>query len=366
MLTVVTQLALLLAPVLSMGPQEPASSPPKKVAIVLFDRVELLDFAGPGEVFSSVRLGRSPAFEVYTVGETLDPIVSQRFLTLTPSYTFENCPTPDIVIMPGGGVPVESLALRSFLREGHAERDLTMSVCNGALALGGAGLLAGLEVTSHASALERLQIIEPEASVHSNRRFVDHGHVLTSAGVSAGIDGALQVVTRLHGIEVAHETADYMEYDWRPDEIRRLHKEPGIRVDGGVEFTWLRRIHGDGLDKAVAAYREDAEHGAELPEEAKLNRAGYALQRTGKAERARHVFEFVATVHGDSANACDSLAENLILLGRLEEALLWTKRALERLPRDEKIEPHLRALVESTCIQRREELERLLAGAPGN
>jgi transcriptional regulator GlxA family with amidase domain len=188
----------------------------RNVAIVIHEGVELLDFAGPGETFAAAAGGR--AFNVYTVGETAEPIRSQGFLTVTPQYTIDNCPAPDIVVIPGGATNVllRSPAMMKWARETATEAEIMFSVCTGVFVLADAGLLDGHEATTHASAISRLQEYD-NIKVCPDRRVVDNGKTVTAAGVSAGIDGALHIVARLHGKPVAERTAKYMEYRWQPD-----------------------------------------------------------------------------------------------------------------------------------------------------
>lgn len=199
--------------------QAEASASRKNVAIFIHDRVELLDFAGPGEVFSSVRTSKGLAFNVYTVAVSTEPIVSQRFLTVIPQYTFENCPKPDIVVLPGGAtrVALQNEATMSWIKRVASDADIMLSVCTGALLLAQNGLLDGLEATTHHGTISRLRQVATKTRVYDDRRFVDNGKIITAAGVSAGIDASLHVVERLLGRETAKATAYYMEYDWRPE-----------------------------------------------------------------------------------------------------------------------------------------------------
>lgn len=190
---------------------------PRKVAILVYPGVELLDFAGPGEVFASANHGR--AFEVFTVGLSKEPITSQGFLQVVPTHTFSDAPEPDVVVVPGGGARslIESPTAMDWLRRVSAEAEVVMSVCNGAFVLARAGLLDGLEATTHHNGLEALRRAVPTATVHGDRRFVDNGRVVTAAGVSAGIDASLHLVARLVGESEARQTARYMEYPWAPE-----------------------------------------------------------------------------------------------------------------------------------------------------
>jgi transcriptional regulator GlxA family with amidase domain len=185
-----------------------------RVAICLWNDAELLDFAGPAEVFAATDDGA--AFRVYTVGETRDPVTCQGFLHIIPEYDVLTCPQPDIIVLPGGGseLPLNRKLLRNWILSAAAGADIVLSVCTGALVLASLGLLDGLEATTWYGAIDRLRQAAPATAVYGDRRFVDNGHIVTSAGVSAGIDAALHVVARLCGHATAVATARYMEYDW--------------------------------------------------------------------------------------------------------------------------------------------------------
>ncbi len=186
----------------------------RQVAILVFDGVELLDFAGPGEVFAAA--GHGQAFEVFTVGETRAPITSQGFVRVTPEHSIADAPTPDVLVIPGGSVRavLGSPALMSWVRATAGKATVVLSVCNGALVLASAGLLDGLEATTHHGSIDALRQVAPRTVVHTDRRFVDNGKVVTAAGVSAGIDASLHVVGRLLAPAEAERTARYMEYAW--------------------------------------------------------------------------------------------------------------------------------------------------------
>jgi transcriptional regulator GlxA family with amidase domain len=191
------------------------------VAIFIYDGVEILDFSGPGEVFAATVVDSNFAFNVYTVAVNKNPILSQGFVTVTPQYSIDDCPKPDILVLPGGstGNSVRNEKLIKWVKNISEDTKITMSVCTGAMLLSKAGLLDGKECTTWHGAIDRLQKITPKTKVHKNTRFVDNGHIVTTAGVSAGIDGALHVVSRLFGEEKAKEAAYYMEYDkWKPKE----------------------------------------------------------------------------------------------------------------------------------------------------
>jgi len=191
----------------------------RNVAILVFDDVEVLDFSGPFEVFSVVgrQKGQSP-FDVYTVAEMPGPVFARNQFSVNPRYTIADCPAPDILVVPGGwGTRREmnNARLIDWIKTTAPKAELVLSVCTGALLLARAGLLDGLKATTHHGALDLLREIAPKTTVLDNQRVVDNGKIIVSAGVSAGIDAAFHVVARLDGLEVALETARYMEYDWR-------------------------------------------------------------------------------------------------------------------------------------------------------
>jgi transcriptional regulator GlxA family with amidase domain len=194
---------------------------PRKVAILIFDEVEVLDFTGPFEVFAVTRDQKTdePLFEVYTVAEKAAPVRARNGLSVNPNYTLGDAPEPDIIVVPGGhGVRevIDNPAVIDWITAQAARSDLVLSVCTGAWLLGQAGILKGLSATTYHTAFERLQQIEPTVTLRPGERWVDNGRVVTSAGVSAGIDMALHVVAKLHGDSQALHTAEHMEYEHWP------------------------------------------------------------------------------------------------------------------------------------------------------
>jgi putative intracellular protease/amidase len=187
------------------------SSRRRTVAILVYDGVELLDFAGPGEVFAS-----AGKFDVYTVGPSGKPVTSQGFVAVQPRYSVATAPRPDILLVPGGNVGnvIDDAATMNWIKATAGSGEQVLSVCNGAMILAHAGLLDGLEATTHHGSIAALRQHAPRTTVHDDRRFVDNGKVVTAAGVSAGIDMSLHVVAKLLGPSAAADTARYMEYSW--------------------------------------------------------------------------------------------------------------------------------------------------------
>ncbi len=184
----------------------------KKVALLIFTGVEIIDYTAPYEVFGHTDL------DVYTVAETKEPVTTVMGMTVVPKYSFADAPPADVLIVPGGGIDGarNSAPTMKWIREtaGHAE--LTMSVCNGAFLLAGAGLLDGLTATTTAGRIDQLAAEFPKVRVVRDQRYVDNGRIITTAGLSSGIDGALHVVERLFGKGTAQDVALMIEYDWRP------------------------------------------------------------------------------------------------------------------------------------------------------
>jgi transcriptional regulator GlxA family with amidase domain len=197
---------------------------PLIVGILVFDGVEVLDFAGPFEVFSVTRqLRESPTtarlFQPVIIAEDQRTIRTTGDLLITPHYTIHNHPKLDMFVIPGGAgtrILQDHSPILDWIREQSGQVSLSTSVCTGALLLAFAGLLDGKEATTHWGSIERMREAFPTITVREHVRFVDQGDIVTSAGVSAGIDMALSIVTRLFGEETARQTAKDMEYDWRP------------------------------------------------------------------------------------------------------------------------------------------------------
>ena len=207
------------------GSQSTASSKKgytRNVAIVVYDNAQPLDWTGPFEVYNdAARAGEvngALAFNVYIVSKTKQPVNAQG-LWVTPSYSIADAPKPDIVVFPGGpsNKITDDAEFFAWSEKAAKEAEIAQSVCTGAFVLAKAGMLDGLEVTTFHGAIDNLQRNYPKTSVKRGRRFVDNGQVVTTAGISAGIDGSLHVVARLLGRRVAEDVTMYMEYAWSPE-----------------------------------------------------------------------------------------------------------------------------------------------------
>lgn len=188
----------------------------RNVAILVFDEVEVLDFAGPFEVFGVTdELNGERAFNVFTVAENPGTVHTRHGLKLAPTHTLESCPAPHVLVIPGGfgtRALLHRPSLLEWVQTRAAAAEIVMSVCTGALVLAQCGLLAGLRVTTHHELLGMLAELAPTATVDPTARFHDNGRILTAAGISAGIDCSLHVVRRLLGPDAARATVTYMEY----------------------------------------------------------------------------------------------------------------------------------------------------------
>jgi transcriptional regulator GlxA family with amidase domain len=199
----------------------------KSVGIFIFDDVEVLDFAGPFEIFgvAGKHGGKEGYFTVFTIAEK-DRITARNNLVIEPTYTMDNCPTPDILLIPGGGGyrpdgtafgtrrEMHNDKLLGWVRNMNTKVELLLSVCTGSLILAKAGLLKGLSATTHFKAVEQMREVAPDTTLLPEERWVDNGRIILSAGVSAGIDMSLYVLSKLYGKEVANETAAYIQYDY--------------------------------------------------------------------------------------------------------------------------------------------------------
>ena len=192
------------------------------VGILLFDGVEVLDFAGPFEVFSSIwsdadeHSQSHPLFRAITIAEADRLITCFGGLLVQPQATIAQHPPLDILVVPGGNVSdvLANPRLLEWIGQQDQQTRLTTSVCTGAFVLAQCGLLNQHRATTHWSGLERMRERYPAVEVLAEARFVDEGHLITSAGISAGIDMSLHVVSRLCGEQVAAQTARGMEYAW--------------------------------------------------------------------------------------------------------------------------------------------------------
>jgi len=203
----------------------------KTVGILIYEEVEVLDFCGPFEVFSVTRVNEdkrreepSP-FLPLLVAEASGTVTATGGMKVLPNHTMSDCPPLEILLVPGGWGfrhHMTSSALHEWLRARAAQAQTLTAVCTGSLLLGSAGLLDGLAATTHWRFLDAMRDSFPAVSVKYDKHFVQDGRVLTSAGISAGIDMSLKVVEQYFGETVARATARHMEYPYPDADGRRI------------------------------------------------------------------------------------------------------------------------------------------------
>ncbi|HKQ99241.1 MAG TPA: DJ-1/PfpI family protein [Pyrinomonadaceae bacterium] len=237
-----TVLLLVLIGALTSAQAQTANVKPKvNVAILIFEGVQIIDYTGPYEV-----LGGWGKRHVYTVAEKADPITTAMGMRVIPNYTFDNQPQPDVIIIPGGGESspgekargvggqLENERVIKWIQDNSKQARYVMSVCNGAFLLAKAGVLDGLEATTTAGLVERLRKVAPKTKVVSDRRFVDNGKIITTGGLSSGIDGALHLIEKMDGKGWAQMVAYGIEYDWRPESGYARAAHADLKLPGSI------------------------------------------------------------------------------------------------------------------------------------
>ncbi|MFH8133248.1 DJ-1/PfpI family protein [Pantoea osteomyelitidis] len=189
------------------------------IGIYLFNNVEILDFCGPYEVFtcaSRVHGGDIPLFNVFTLSESLSPVRTRAGLKVMPEFSLSDHPEMDCLIIPGGVVSDEMYKKKiiQWIYEQSKKVKITSSVCTGSFLLAQTGMLDGKSATTHWEDIPDLRSMFPQVLVKEGLRWVDEGNIVSSAGISAGIDMSLHLVERLHGRALAERTAKQLEFDW--------------------------------------------------------------------------------------------------------------------------------------------------------
>lgn len=186
----------------------------RSVAIVIFQAVEELDFVGPWEIFTFLGNIEPDTCDVFTVSEHGGEVRCAKGLRVLADYSFETAPRADVILVPGGmgtRTEVDNPRIIAYIRRAADEAELTTSVCTGSFMLERAGLLTDKRATTHWASIDRMRALG-NVDVVDDARYVDVGPIITSAGVSAGIDMALYVVGRLWGPELARRVQKGVEY----------------------------------------------------------------------------------------------------------------------------------------------------------
>jgi transcriptional regulator GlxA family with amidase domain len=191
-----------------------------RIGIALFDGAEELDWAGPWEVLAAwAKQWPDDGVEVFTVAQTDAPVTCAKGLRVLPDRTWATAGKLDVLVYPGGQGTRRELkddSVLEWLRATQRDGTLMTSVCTGALVFAAAGFLRDRPATTYWSAFDELRALDSTIEARPDDRFVDSGEVITSAGVSAGIDMALHLVARLHSVERARDVRRYIQYDPKP------------------------------------------------------------------------------------------------------------------------------------------------------
>lgn len=258
--------AFITALLLLLVPQTlPAAGYTKNVAIVVFNGVEILDLAAPAEIFAMAgqiaAQNGERAFHVYTVGSSKTPVASQGFLDVVADYTVADAPRPDLLVLPGGRADnaINDAALMAWMKTAAGGAENVLTICYGSFIAGRLGLVDGQDITTWYGSVDRLGAEFPNARARAGRRFLDNGKLITSAGVSAGLDASMHFVAKTLGRYVADRTAEYMEYPWAPQAYTSaVYPQLNPRLDAHgrrLQEASIAQRGGD-VAGALAIYRE--------------------------------------------------------------------------------------------------------------
>ena len=221
-------------PAFQTNPLKPPAQGSIHVAFVISNGAQVIDFAGPWEVFQDVMVpGRSEhPFHLYTVSEATSPIHASGGMKIVPDYTFGNAPAPKVIVIPAQSQPSE--ATLEWIRKSTKSTDVTMSVCTGAFVLAKTGLLSGKAATTYHGAFVPFANQFPDIHLKRGARFVEDGNLATAGGLSSGIDLALRVVERYFGREVAQSTAYDLEYQgqgWMDPDSNQVYAQKRVSTN---------------------------------------------------------------------------------------------------------------------------------------
>lgn len=230
----------------------PPKIPIRNLAIFIFDGVQIIDYTGPFEVLGQAHDGEKKLFNIYTVAEKPGAITTNMGMTVVPKYSFADMPKTDVLVLPGGDTRagLANPKVIKWVQDTAANAEYVMSVCNGAFYLGKAGLLDGLTATTFYGLIDPLKDLAPKARIVTDQRFVDNGKIITTAGLSSGIDGALHLIEKIVGRGRAQEVALNLEYNWQPDvpyarasfadlHLRKVLGREGFKLPDGTGWTVL-------------------------------------------------------------------------------------------------------------------------------
>ena len=274
-----------------------------KVALFVPSGAELLDFAGPGEAFT-----QATGFKVYLVSLSEEPIRSQGFMTITPNYSYKNCPKPDIILIPGGGTGriINEPEAIQWVKEHYENGGTVLTVCTGASVAAKAGLLEGMKATTYHTAFDYVQGYCSDCELLKGVRYVDNGRIITTAGISAGIDGALHLISRIKGRDIAEEAARNMEYDkWAPGEGYMNYENEFV--------SYLKKY---GPAKAKEEYGPALTDAQTLFFAGELKNLAADLAAAGQMEKAIEALEFCTEYYPGEIIIYNQLREVYAQMGR--------------------------------------------------
>ncbi|MET3107644.1 putative intracellular protease/amidase [Oxalobacteraceae bacterium GrIS 2.11] len=237
-----------------------------RVAVLLFEGVQDIDYGAPIEVF-----GQAGA-KIFTVAADTESLHSTYGIKMKPDFDLDHAPEADVLLIPGGNVSaiIDNPKALAWVRQRSGEVKTVLSVCTGAFILGKAGLLDGLSATTIAGAIPQLEKFAPKAHIVADRRYVDTGKFITTAGLSAGMDGALHVVDREIGRLRAEDVARGIEYEWHPDgkgsfALLAAYQMPDVSILLPAGTSWERTVdHGDNRQWEVSGLVEIANSAKEF------------------------------------------------------------------------------------------------------
>jgi len=299
-------------------------APRRVVAILIWDGAELIEFTGPAQIFEF-----TPGFECVTVGPSRKAIRSY-FVSIIPEYTYDDCPQPDVVVIPAGVPMMRNEALNAWLKRVVPKAQSVLTVCNGSLILANAGLLDGQTATAPYSNLDDLMILGRNIRACANERFVESGKFVTVNSYFAGVDAALHVVSKLCGADVAKRTAARNLYDWQPQRFADELAKPRL-VEPSRRTIVFNVVVKDGVDAGLKRYRELIQTASSRPSESgvpaqpgdenQFRYLAWNLQNAGRTRDALKLCEFSASAFPDSTMARACLGQAYAADGRPQEAM---------------------------------------------
>ncbi|OPC30109.1 DJ-1/PfpI family protein [Elizabethkingia miricola] len=192
------------------------------IAFLVYDQVEMLDLNGPLDVFVKANVIRPGSYNNYTVGKTRDAVCAEaNTMTIIPIYDIYTCPEPDMIVVPGAN-PEQIMKLLQneefqgtalqWVKDQFRKGKEIFTICTGSMLLSNTGILANYDITTHSMLLDALEQYNPESNVKRGVRYVDQGKLITTAGITAGIDAALYVIGKHYGQEIVETIIELFEY----------------------------------------------------------------------------------------------------------------------------------------------------------